>query len=287
MSKAVLTRTLDKGAIWIVTINRPSQRNAINRDVQRGLYDAFISFEKDPKSKVAILRGKGTTFCGGADLKAIAQNPTELFPSPMTNLQSHKSNKQNISPYLESRGYIGVSRLLLTKPVIAAIRGYSVAGGLELALWCDIRIADKTAKFGVFCRRFGVPLMDGGNVRLPKVVGLGNAMDMILTGKEVDAKEALRIGLITRLIEPSEEVLTEAIKTARLIAKFPQNCMKLDRMNVYKSYGVEWLEQIANESGRALKSKAMKEIQVGPSKFAKGVGKHGSYDAFRGKASKL
>ena len=269
--------------IWIISINRPSKRNACNARVQKGLYDAFVSFETDSKSKIAILRGEGGNFCAGADLSAVANGDRSLIPNatPMINIPSNNSG--SLSPYLDSMGFMGVSRLLLTKPTIACISGYAVAGGLELALWCDMRVANNTAKFGVFCRRFGVPLIDGGTVRLPKLIGLSNAMDMILTGCEVDAKRAKEIGLISRLIDTNDEgkLLNETIQIAKMICSFPQNCMKLDRMNVYKNlYGDNMLNALKYEAERAMNSDAMKEIAMGPRKFVDGVGKHGSFDSF-------
>jgi len=209
----------------------------------------------------------------------------DFFLNKMENIGPNHlpQNTDIIQPYTESIGYMGISRLLLTKPTIAVISGYCVAGGLELACWCDMRIADESAKFGVFCRRFGVPLIDGGNVRLPQLIGLSHAMDLILTGKEINASEAYRIGLITRL--PSltrQDAKNEAINIAKLICSYPENCMKLDRMNVYKSYGLDLLNAIKNESVRTFNNRILNNetFSAGPKQFLKGIGKHGSFDHF-------
>eukprot|EP01083_Nonionella_stella_P169919 577125_1 len=293
-NKVVIVNKTNKDSIWIVSVNRPSKRNACNAHVQKLLYDTFISFEKDPKSKVAILRGEGGNFCAGADLSAVANPQSDLIPNatPMIHIDKaiHSHESFTISPYMDSMGFMGISRLLLTKPTIACVSGYAVAGGLELALWCDIRVANNTAKFGVFCRRFGVPLMDGGTVRLPQTIGLSNAMDMILTGCEVNAQRAKEIGLISRLIdtESDEKLLNTTIDMAKMICSFPQNCMKLDRMNVYKNlYGDNLLHALKYETQRALASNASKDIAIGPKQFVKGIGKHGQFQSFTANESKL
>eukprot|EP01084_Bolivina_argentea_P086740 156755_1 len=287
-NQVVKVNKIDNDSIWIISINRASKRNACNAHVQKGLYDAFISFEKDTKSKIAILRGEGGNFCAGADLSAVAnRNKNNLSPkaTPMMNINKpiHSNKSNTITPYMDSMGFMGISRLLLTKPTIACVSGYAVAGGLELACWCDMRIANNTAKFGVFCRRFGVPLIDGGTIRLPQLIGVSNAMDMILTGCEINAKRAKEIGLISRLIDTNndKELLNKTIDVARLICSFPQNCMKLDRMNVYKNlYGDNILNALKYETERAIHSDAFKEIAIGPKKFVSGVGKHGSFKSF-------
>ena len=288
MSESVLIKKIKNNEIWIISINRPNKINACNNDVQNGLYNAFISFENDSISKVAILRGEGDNFCSGADLSSIANgnNNQQLIPTGMNNISEVHLPKytDNIAPYLSSKGYMGISRLLITKPTIACISGYCVAGGLELALWCDIRICDNTAKFGVFCRRYGVPLIDGGTVRLPKIVGMSNAMDMILTGKEISSKDALRIGLVSRIIDNKTDVLNECIKVAQLLCSFPQECMILDRMNVYKNVqGIDILNGIKSESDRATNSDAFKILRNGAQKFVDGIGKHGSFNEFKSK----
>lgn len=197
-----------RGAITIVTLDRPEARNAVDRETAQQLADAFRAFEQDDEAHVGVLYGAHGTFCAGADLKAFAAgNPNRLEP--------------------EGDGPMGPSRMLLGKPVIAAISGHAVAGGLELALWCDLRVAEEDAILGVFCRRFGVPLIDGGTIRLPRLIGLSHALDLILTGRPVEADEALRMGLVNRVVAPGE-ALEQAIVLAEQIAKFPQVCMRQD-----------------------------------------------------------
>ena len=280
-------------------MHRPHRRNACNGILQRALYKTFVKFENDSDSCVAILTGSNGVFCAGADLSMVASSTnvstntnntntntsnTESqmkFDYKLSNIDNlkYKNETPNIQSYTESMGPMGISRLLLTKPTICAVQGYCVAGGLELALWCDMRIGNLTSKFGVFCRRFGVPLIDGGTLRLPKIIGFGNAMDMILTGKEVDCNQALRIGLISRLIKSTDEkeLIDEAINIGKLICSFPQECMKLDRMNAYKGLqGSDYLHSLENEIKRAINSKAMKDMAQGASNFVKGQGRHGS-----------
>jgi enoyl-CoA hydratase len=199
-----------------VVIDRPEARNAVDRPTAEALAQAFRDFEADEELKVAILTGEGGNFCAGADLKAVATEPERM---------------NRISP--EGDGPMGPTRMLLSKPVIAAVSGYCVAGGLELALWCDLRVADATAVFGVFCRRFGVPLIDGGTVRLPRLIGQSRALDLILTGRPVDAAEALQIGLANRVV-PAGEALRAAEDLALQIAGFPQTCMRGDRLSVHE-----------------------------------------------------
>src|SRR6202158_5175320 len=208
MSKPV--RVERNGAVTTVIINRPAARNAVNGPTAAELFAAFSEFDQDDSASVAVLWGEGGTFCAGADLKA--------FGTPEYNAV-HRTGP----------GPMGPTRMVLSKPVIAAVSGYAVAGGLELALWCDLRVADETATFGVFCRRWGVPLIDGGTVRLPRLIGTSRAMDMILTGRAVDAQEAAAIGLANRVV-PKGQARAAAEELAAELAALPQQCMRSDRL---------------------------------------------------------
>lgn len=215
------------GLTTVVTIDRPHLRNAVDRTTAQDLADAFRRFEADPESKVAVLTGAGGTFCAGADLRAIvAGDPNRLEP--------------------EGDAPMGPSRMVLSKPVIAAVGGYAVAGGLELACWADLRVVESDAVLGVFCRRVGVPLIDGGTARLPRIVGLGRALDLILTGREVGADEALRIGLADRVVPPGQ-ALTAALELARQIAAFPPAAMLADRASVYRGLDLDLAAAMAEE----------------------------------------
>src|SRR5919204_1303387 len=205
------------GPVTTVVLDRPEARNAVDRDTAAALADAFRAFEADAQARVAVLWGAGGTFCAGADLKAIG---------------SGRGNR--LEP--EGDGPMGPTRMVLSKPVIAAISGYAVAGGLELALWCDLRIAETDAVFGVFCRRWGVPLIDGGTVRLPRLVGLSRALDLILTGRPVDAREALEFGLANRVVATGR-AREEAEALARQIAAFPPRCVRSDRRSAWEGIG--------------------------------------------------
>src|SRR5207248_3958427 len=206
-------RVEKQGAITTVVLSRPQARNAVDPATAKALADAFRAFDADSEASVAVLFGEGGTFCAGADLKAFAEGAYDRVPA-------------------EGDGPMGPSRLLLDKPVIAAVEGYAVAGGLELALWCDLRVAAEDATFGVFCRRWGVPLIDGGTVRLPRLIGLSRALDLILTGRTVNAEEAFHIGLINRLV-PDGQCLSEAIQLAKDILRFPYECMNTDRLSAH------------------------------------------------------
>ncbi len=220
-------RITQDGLTTVVTIDRPEVRNAVDREPAQDLADAFRDFEADPQSKVAVLTGAGGTFCAGADLRAIAAgDPNRLEPL--------------------GDGPMGPSRMSLSKPVIAAVSGYAVAGGLELACWADLRVVEADAVLGVFCRRVGVPLIDGGTARLPRIVGLGRALDLILTGREVGADEALRIGLADRVVAPGL-ALTEAVDLAARIASFPPAAMLADRASVYRGLDLTLEEAMAAE----------------------------------------
>ena len=245
--------------IAVFSLNRPPARNAVNRPLAQALADAFRAFDVDDDLCVAILAGEGEHFCAGADLKAVAGG------------DAGKVNRLQAG----GDGPMGPTRMQLGKPVIAAISGYCVAGGLELALWCDLRIADETAVFGVFCRRFGVPLIDGGTVRLPRLIGHSRAMDMILTGRAVDAQEALGFGLINRLVA-RESLHAEAEKLALQIAAFPQLCLRNDRRSAYAQWGLDEAAAMANEFVLGSETFASGESVQGAGRFSRGTGRHGS-----------
>ena len=246
--------------LLIVTINRAEARNAVNGPTAAALAEAFRAFEADDSLKVAILTGIGGQFCAGADLKAVAGSST--------------AQANRISP--EGDGPMGPSRMQLTKPVIAAVSGYCVAGGLELALWCDLRVADSTAVFGVFCRRFGVPLIDGGTVRLPRLIGMSRAMDLILTGRPVAADEALQMGLANRVV-PAGQALAAAEQLALQIADFPQTCLRGDRQSAYQQWGMDEAAAIRNEFAHGMSTLNSGETLSGASRFATGTGRHGQF----------
>ncbi|MPZ69297.1 MAG: crotonase/enoyl-CoA hydratase family protein [Actinobacteria bacterium] len=250
---AVSYETQDE--IAIVTIGRPEVRNAVDRDTAEALVTAFREFEADPDLKVAILTGAGGTFCAGADLKAITEGRTP-----------------NISD--EGDGPMGPTRMLLEKPVIAAVEGHAVAGGFELAVWCDLRVAARDATFGIYCRRFGVPLIDLGTVRLPRLIGHSRALDLILTGRGVSGDEAIAMGLVNRLTEPGE-ALAGAIDLARTIAAFPQTCMRNDRLSSYEQWDLDVEAATANELARGLQTIASGETAGGAARFSEGEGRGG------------
>jgi enoyl-CoA hydratase len=245
------------GTIWTISLDRKDRRNAVARDTAQALADAFRAFEADDEAKVAVLHGEHGTFCSGADLKAFSEgNPNRLAP--------------------DGDGPMGPSRMLLEKPVIASITGHAVAGGLELALWCDLRVADEDAVLGVFCRRWGVPLIDGGTVRLPRLIGLSRALDLILTGRPVDADEALQMGLVNRVV-PSGTSKEAAEALARQLASFPQVCMLNDRLSAYEQSGKSLDEAMANEYERGMASIEAGAVD-GARRFAEGAGRHGSFE---------
>jgi enoyl-CoA hydratase len=242
----------------VVTIDRPEVRNAVDRPTSEALADAFRSFEADDALDVAILTGAGGHFCAGADLKAMTEDPERA---------------SRVEP--DGDGPMGPTRMLPGKPVIAAIEGYAVAGGLELALWCDLRVAAEDAVLGVFNRRFGVPLMDGGNVRLPRVVGLGRALDMILTGRAVDAAEALAIGLVNRLSAPGRTLET-ALELATTIASWPQGPLRGDRLAAIEGMALPLDDAMANELSRGIESLNTGETLPSVRRFSEGEGRHGA-----------
>jgi enoyl-CoA hydratase len=244
-----MVRVNIRDRITIVTIHRPEVRNAVNRETAEALAFAFREFDADPLSDVAVLTGAGGNFCAGADLKAF---------------DNHLS--------ADGDGPMGPTRLRLSKPVIAAVEGFAVAGGLELALWCDLRVAAKDATFGVFCRRFGVPLIDLGTVRLPRLIGQSRALDLILTGRAVSGEEALGMGLVNRLAEPA---LDGAFELAQTIAAHPQRCMRSDRLSVYEQWGMSWDDAAQNEFRLGMQVIGSGESKSGAERFSKGQGRHG------------
>ena len=254
MSDAV--RVERDGPVLTVLLSRPERRNAVDGATASALADAFREFERDAEMAVAVLHGEGGVFCAGADLKAVGTSEGNRVAA-------------------DGDGPMGPTRLRLSKPVIAAVAGHAVAGGLELALWCDLRIADEDAVFGVFCRRWGVPLIDGGTVRLPRLIGLSRAMDMILTGRPVDGREALAIGLVHRVV-PSGASRVEAEALARQLARFPQTCMREDRRSALEQDGLDERDALANELRHGMRSLA--EAQAGLERFRAGEGRHGSFD---------
>jgi len=246
-----------KYPIFTVVISNPEVKNAVDIQTANELANAFREFEKDEKALVAVLWGSHGNFCSGANLKAITEGIGNRIEK-------------------EGDGPMGPSRLTLSKPVIAAVAGYAVAGGLELAIWCDLRVVERNAIFGVFCRRFGVPLIDGGTVRLPRLIGLSRALDMILTGRPVTGEEAYSWGLANRMVKigTSKE---EAEKLAREISKFPQICMRNDRISTYQQFGIELNLAMANEFDLGLKTLESGEYLHGSKQFTNGKGKHGEF----------
>ncbi|MDT0619313.1 crotonase/enoyl-CoA hydratase family protein [Salinisphaera sp. P385] len=245
------------GATLIVTLNRPAARNAVDQPTAEALSAAFEQFENDPDLSVAVLTGSGGHFCAGADLKAVASG----------------QRRNRVAP--DGDGPMGPSRMALSKPVIAAVEGHAVAGGLELACWCDLRVAAEDAVFGVFCRRWGVPLIDGGTVRLPRLIGASRAMDMILTGRPVDAREALDWGLVNRCVAPGTAEAA-ALELARQLASFPQDCLRHDRLSALEQWSLPADSALANEFEHGLAS--IEQAAAGASRFAGGAGRGGSFD---------
>ncbi len=265
------------GATRLITLSRPDVRNAVDADTARALYAAFIEFEEDAEAKVAVFHGAHGHFCAGWDLKAGARMARdEGGPGVLTNLDFEPlaGAQLEAAPASAPLGPMGPSRLLLSKPVIAAVSGAAVAGGMELALWCDMRVMEEDAYFGVFCRRFGVPLIDGGTVRLPRLIGMGHAMDLILTGRKVAAAEALAMGLANRIV-PTGGALDAALLLAEQLAGFPQATMNADRMSAYQQWDLPLHHALHQEW---LRGKAcIGEGLQGAGRFADGQGRHGSF----------
>jgi len=245
------------GPVAVVTIERPDRRNAVDRDTARALAEAFRRFDREADAAVAILTGQGEHFCAGADLKALSEGRGNRLAQ-------------------DGDGPMGPTRLRLSKPVIAAVEGYAVAGGLELALWCDLRVMAEDAVFGVFCRRFGVPLVDGGTVRLPRLIGQSRAMDLILTGRPVKADEALSIGLANRVAPPGQ-ALAAALALAKEIAAFPQACMRNDRAAALDQWSLSEEDALRAETVLGLETLASGETASGAGRFAGGEGRHGEF----------
>jgi enoyl-CoA hydratase len=253
----VVRAEIRDGGIYVVTFDRPQRRNALDQPAAAELAAAFRAFEADDSLPVAVLTGAGGVFCAGADLKAISEG-----------------TGNRIDGDVSADGPMGVTRMLLGKPVIAAVEGYAVAGGLELALWCDLRVAASDAVFGVFCRRWGVPLVDGGTIRLPRLIGHSNALDLILTGRGVSGEEAQRMGLANRLVEPGT-ALDSALALARELAELPQRCLRSDRLSSYEQWALTLTDALARETELGRETVRSGETLEGASRFAAGAGRHG------------
>jgi len=245
-----------EGPVMTIILSRPEVRNAVDRQTAAELADAFRAFEADEEALVAVFSGDQGCFCAGADLKKLAES------------QSNRLEPNGDGP-------MGPTRMQLNKPVIAAISGYAVAGGLELALWCDLRVMEEDAVLGVFCRRWGVPLIDGGTVRLPRLIGLSRALDLILTGRPVEADEALQMGLVNRVV-PRGKARSAAQELARQLAAFPQICLRNDRLSAYEQFDLSFDEAMVNEFQHGLKA-IEQESQKGAARFAEGSGRHGKF----------
>lgn len=270
-SKPNAVRTEKNGPVWTIILNRPDVRNAVNRPTAAKLAEAFAAFDRDEDAAVAVFCGDNGTFCAGADLKEVAKGDrgnANLIKNPGTGLGFDR---------LDDTGPMGTSRMVLSKPVIGAISGYAVAGGLELSLWCDMRVVEEDAIFGVFCRRWGVPLVDGGTVRLPRLIGHSRAMDLILTGRPVNAEEALMVGLANRVV-PKGEARTEAERIAHDIAAFPQTCMRNDRLSAIEQWDLPYDKAMAVEFEYGRDSMKGGTSTEGAARFAGGKGRGGRFD---------
>lgn len=266
MSEPAATVRVERNeSITTVILCRPKARNAIDRPTADALVAAFRDFDHDANASVAVLWGEGGTFCAGADLKGVAEGRGNRFTRPALPMDKTAGD-----------GPVGPTRMRLSKPVIAAVSGYAVAGGLELACWCDLRVVEEDAVFGVFCRRWGVPLVDGGTIRLPRLIGQSRALDMVLTGRPVDASEAFAIGLANRIV-PKGQARQGAEALAREIARFPQNCVRSDRLSVYEQFDFEFDGAMANEFDHGARTLATGETRAGAARFAQGRGRGGSF----------
>jgi enoyl-CoA hydratase len=254
----VSVRVEHDGPVCIITIDRPEVRNAVDGPTADLLAAAFRAFDNDDASSVAVLTGADGTFCAGADLKGISDG---------------RANRVDRSVHAD--GPMGPTRMLLSKPVIAAVEGFAVAGGLELAVWCDLRVAASDATFGVYCRRWGVPLVDGGTVRLPRLIGHSHALDLILTGRGVSGEEAVRMGLANRSVAPGT-ALAAAVQLAKELAALPQGCMRRDRQSSYDQWSMDLPDALAHETSLGLETIASGETLEGASRFASGEGRHGT-----------
>lgn len=251
-------RVEKSGPVTTIVLDRAQAKNAVDRETAEALAEAFRAFEADRDARVAVLHGDHGTFCAGADLKAVAAGrPNRVAP--------------------DGDGPMGPTRMLLDKPVVASIAGHAVAGGLELALFCDLRVVEESAVMGVFCRRWGVPLIDGGTVRLPRLIGLSRALDLILTGRAVHADEALAIGLANRVV-PDGRARAEAEALAAQIAAFPQTCMRTDRRSAYEQGGLSIADALANEFELGLRALQDPDMIAGAARFSSGAGRHGKFE---------
>ncbi len=255
----VLTERRDE--VLVVTINRPEVRNAVNSPTARRLGETFVEFDDDPALKVAVLTGADGTFCAGADLTAVGEGNFDPTPPPTVPIDRH-----------DTSGPMGPSYLRLSKPVIAAVAGHAVAGGLELSLWCDLRVVEEDAVFGVYCRRWGVPLIDGGTVRLPRLIGQSNALDMILTGRAVDAHEAKQMGLANRVV-PTGTSVEAAVELAEQLTQFPQTCMLNDRRSAYEQWDLDVEHAMSNEGVLGNQTLRSGETREGARRFSSGRGR--------------
>lgn len=245
-----------RGAVTTITIDRPECRNAVDGPTAHALAEAFRAFDADAEASVAVLRGEGGTFCAGFDLKAFAQMPNAA-----------RLEEDGDAP-------MGCTRMLLSKPAIAAVDGYAVAGGLELALWCDLRVVERSAVMGIFCRRFGVPLVDGGTIRLARAIGQSRALDLLLTGRAVGAEEAERIGLANRVVDDGK-ARAAAEGLAAELAALPQSCLRSDRLSLYEQWSMPLGDALRNEFRRGVEVLSSDEASAGARAFTSGSGRHG------------
>ncbi|MEP0942694.1 MAG: crotonase/enoyl-CoA hydratase family protein [Rhizobiaceae bacterium] len=254
----------DHGPVRVVSINRPHRRNAVDRATGDELYEIFQDFDADTDVSVAVLTGVEGAFCAGFDLKSLSEGGEE------TTLGRVEEGGEN------DLGPMGPTRMVLSKPVIAAIEGHAVAGGMELALWCDLRVMAEDAIFGIYCRRFGVPLVDGGTIRLPRLIGQSRAMDLILTGRPVDAVESERIGLANRVVA-SGQALAASLQLAEDLTRFPQTCMRNDRLSMLAQWGMDHDAALRNETRIGFGTMRSGETLEGASRFSGGEGRHGAF----------
>ena len=274
-------RVETKDRVTTVILDRSAVKNAVDGPMAEALAAAFRAFDVDPNADVAVLCGANETFCAGADLKAVSGGfAAQGGTGASTNTRANPLNRD-----MTATAPMGCTRLLLSKPVIAAVSGYAVAGGTELALWCDLRVMEETATFGIFCRRWGVPLIDGGTVRLPRLIGMSRALDLILTGRPVGAKEALEIGLANRVV-PHGTARAAAQELARSIAAFPQACLRSDRQSAYEQWGFSQVEALGNEFAHGLGTIQSGETVQGAARFAAGAGRHGRFETDAGRGPK-
>jgi len=254
------------GDVTTIILDRPQARNAVDRPTGDALVKAFLAFDSEPRAKVAVLWGANGSFCAGADLKGMSEGRGNRLSAPGQHYDPHAGDAP-----------MGPTRMRLNKPVIAAVAGHAVAGGLELACWCDLRVVEEDAVFGVFCRRWGVPLIDGGTVRLPRLIGQSRAMDMILTGRPVGAQEAFSFGLANRVV-PTGQSRRAAEEIAHDIARFPQTCMKGDRLSVYEQWDHDYQHAMMKEFAHGTATLQTGEARSGAARFASGRGRGGRFD---------